>query len=155
MKPKKKVTKKLKILRPKEKEASNNSTIEALTHDEKVALEVYEALKSKRADNIDSDEEDEVTKEEVQAMEEGPTETHSEDFEEERRAITYQIAKNKGLQPKRNKLQRNPRVKHRHKFEKAKVRRKGQVRDVRKETKKYGGEASGINMRVKKGVKLS
>merc|ERR1711976_373269 len=74
--------------------------------------------------------------------------------EDERRAITYQIAKNKGLQPKRNKLQRNPRVKHRHKFEKAKVRRKGQVREVRKEVKKYGGEVSGINMRVKKGVKL-
>ena len=65
------------------------------------------------------------------------------------------LAKNKGLQPKRNKLNRNPRVKHRVKYQKAKVRRKGQVREVRTETKKYAGEFSGINARVKKGVKLS
>ena len=32
--------------------------------------------------------------------------------------------------PKRNKLQRNPRVKNRVKFEKAKKRRKGAVREV-------------------------
>ena len=73
---------------------------------------------------------------------------------EDRRGITYQIYKNQGLAPKRNKDQRNPRVKHRHKFEKAKVRRKGQVRTLRTETKRYSGEASGINMRVKKGVKI-
>ena len=35
-----------------------------------------------------------------------------------------------GLMPKRNKLQRNPRVKNRVKFEKAKKRRKGAVREV-------------------------
>ena len=81
--------------------------------------------------------------------------TDEDDESEERRAITYQIAKNKGLQPKRSKLNRNPRVKHRVKFQKAKVRRKGQVREVRTEVKKYGGEMSGINARVKKGVKLS
>ncbi|KRT78737.1 hypothetical protein AMK59_8071, partial [Oryctes borbonicus] len=51
----------------------------------------------------------------------------------EKRAITYQIAKNKGLTPHRKKEQRNPRVKHRNKFRKAKIRRKGAVRDVRKE----------------------
>ena len=82
-------------------------------------------------------------------------ENNPEEEFEERRAITYQIAKNKGLQPKRNKLNRNPRVKHKVKFQKAKVRRKGQVREVRTEVKKYGGEMSGINMRVKKGIKLS
>ena len=81
--------------------------------------------------------------------------TDEDDESEERRAITHQIAKNKGLQPKRSKLNRNPRVKHRVKFQKAKVRRKGQVREVRTEVKKYGGEMSGINARVKKGVKLS
>merc|ERR1739844_290474 len=88
-----------------------------------------------------------------------PMETNENEDEEdesvERRAITYQIQKNKGLQPKRSKLNRNPRVKHRVKFQKAKVRRKGQVREVRTEVKKYGGEMSGINARVKKGVKLS
>lgn len=38
------------------------------------------------------------------------------------------MAKNKGLTPKRKKIDRNPRVKHREKFRRAKIRRKGQVR---------------------------
>ena len=38
--------------------------------------------------------------------------------------------------PKRNKLQRNPRVKNRVKFEKAKKRRKGAVREVNNYFKK-------------------
>lgn len=45
----------------------------------------------------------------------------------EKRKITYAISKNKGLTPKRKKEQRNPRVKHREKYRKAKIRRKGQV----------------------------
>ena len=154
-KTRKKPQKKLKIIKEKENKVERETKIEELTHDERVALEVYEALKSKKnvADESEEDEQ-ENSKEDEQAMD---VEQMDDDdgLEDERRAITYQIAKNKGLQPKRNKLQRNPRVKHRHKFEKAKVRRKGQVREVRKEVKKYGGEVSGINMRVKKGVKLS
>merc|ERR1712150_213232 len=100
------------------------------------------------AENDDLDEDE-------QPMETNENEDEDEDESEERRAITYQIQKNKGLQPKRSKLNRNPRVKHRVKFQKAKVRRKGQVREVRTEVKKYGGEMSGINARVKKGIKLS
>lgn len=46
---------------------------------------------------------------------------------DEKRGITYQIAKNKGLTPRRKKELRNPRVKNRMKFRKAKIRRKGQV----------------------------
>ncbi|MGH0121388.1 UNVERIFIED_CONTAM: hypothetical protein FKN15_077790 [Acipenser sinensis] len=71
-----------------------------------------------------------------------------------KRAITYQIAKNKGLTPKRKKIDRNPRVKHRKKFRRAKICRKGQVREVRREEQRYGGELSGIRAGVKKGVKL-
>lgn len=44
-----------------------------------------------------------------------------------KRPITYEIAKNKGLTPHRKKELRNPRVKHRMKYRKAKIRRKGQV----------------------------
>lgn len=44
-----------------------------------------------------------------------------------KRAITYQISRNKGLTPKRKKEQRNPRVKHRKKFRKAVIKRKSQV----------------------------
>lgn len=79
-----------------------------------------------------------------------------EETEEEigKRSITYQIAKNKGLTPHRKKEQRNPRVKHRNKFRKAKIRRKGAVREVRKELSRYGGELSGIKSTVTKSIKL-
>lgn len=73
---------------------------------------------------------------------------------EEKRGITYQIAKNKGLTPHRKKEQRNPRVKHRNKYRKAKIHRKGAVREVRKEIKRYAGEISGIKAGVKKSIKL-
>lgn len=71
-----------------------------------------------------------------------------------RRAINYQIAKNKGLTPKRKKEYRNPRVRHRIKYRKANIRRKGQVRAMRNESGHYGGETSGINKQVVKSVKL-
>ncbi|XP_072101253.1 something about silencing protein 10 isoform X4 [Mobula birostris] len=73
---------------------------------------------------------------------------------DEKRKITYQIAKNKGLTPKRKKIDRNPRVKHREKFRRAKIRRKGQVREVRREEQRYSGELSGIRAGVKKSIKL-
>ncbi|KAG7319079.1 hypothetical protein KOW79_017553 [Hemibagrus wyckioides] len=83
-----------------------------------------------------------------------------QDFEEEemdgeaKRGITYQMAKNKGLTPKRKKIDRNPRVKHREKFRRAKIRRKGQVHEVRREETRYSGELSGIRAGIKKGTKL-
>lgn len=72
----------------------------------------------------------------------------------DKRHITYQIAKNKGLTPHRKKEQRNPRVKHKLKYRKAKIRRKGAVRNVRTEVTKYAGEATGIKANVKKGIKI-
>ena len=71
-----------------------------------------------------------------------------------KRGINYQIAKNKGLTPHRSKEQRNPRVKHRMKFKKAQIRRKGAVRAPRKELQRYGGEMSGIKATVVRSVKL-
>ncbi|XP_046617345.1 something about silencing protein 10 [Neodiprion virginianus] len=71
-----------------------------------------------------------------------------------KRAITRQIAKNKGLTPHRRKDLRNPRLKLRNKYRKAKIRRKGAVREVRKEETRYSGETFGINARVKKSIKL-
>ncbi|KAF3690000.1 Something about silencing protein 10 [Channa argus] len=64
------------------------------------------------------------------------------------------MAKNKGLTPKRKKIDRNPRVKHREKFRRAKIRRKGQVREVRREETRYSGELSGIRAGIKKSIKL-
>ncbi|KAK6318903.1 hypothetical protein J4Q44_G00101140 [Coregonus suidteri] len=47
-----------------------------------------------------------------------------------KRLITYKMVKNKGLTSKRKKIDRNPRVKHREKFRRTKIRRKGQVHEV-------------------------
>ncbi|XP_059052003.1 something about silencing protein 10 [Achroia grisella] len=83
--------------------------------------------------------------------------THSTDIPQDveyKREITYQIAKNKGLTPYRKKEQRNPRVKHKLKYRKAKIRRKGAVREPRTELSRYGGEASGIKANVKKSIKI-
>ncbi|XP_046882072.1 something about silencing protein 10 [Hypomesus transpacificus] len=85
-------------------------------------------------------------------LEEGEEEVEAD--ADAKRGITYQMAKNKGLTPKRRKIDRNPRVKHREKFRRAKIRRKGQVREVRREEHRYSGELSGIRAGVKKSIKL-
>ncbi|CAD7087531.1 unnamed protein product [Hermetia illucens] len=104
-------------------------------------------------DQMDTSDEEmqQIEAEEAEMNGEGEGE---EDDDDERRGITYQIAKNKGLTPHRKKENRNPRVKHRNKFRKALVRRKGAVRTVRKELTRYGGEMSGIKANVRKGIKF-
>ena len=146
---------------------------EGLTRDEQMALEVYQAMRKKKdveqsddEEYEDIDEEDEEEAEESSAVpgtsentynnaNEDLEEDEIDDIDEGKRGITYKIAKNKGLTPKRSKLQRNPRVKNRVKYQKAMKRRKGAVREVRDQNTRYGGEASGINTRVKKGVKFN
>jgi len=57
--------------------------------------------------------------------------------------------KNKGhVASKKKKIDRNPRVKHREKFRRSKIKRKGQVKVVRSKEKKYEGEFSGIRTGV-------
>jgi len=158
--PKIRKTKKLKIL---QNDVKNQDL--GLTTDEKIALELYSATrKGKTGISKSSDDDmDDVNSEGDDESQQGAIildgnkmdSAEPEGEDDDKRGITYQMFKNKGLAPKRNKDQRNPRVKHRHKFEKAKVRRKGQIRSIRTETKRYSGESSGINMRVKKGVKIS
>ncbi|XP_075565655.1 something about silencing protein 10 isoform X2 [Pelecanus crispus] len=113
--------------------------------DEEAALKYYKMmeeklkLKRKRAEDQDTLEEEAVLE--------------GED-PNKKRGVTYQMIKNKGLTPKRKKIDRNPRVKHREKFRRAKIRRKGQVREVRTELHRYAGELSGIRAGVKKSRKL-
>ncbi|KAI8035415.1 something about silencing protein 10 [Drosophila gunungcola] len=104
----------------------------------------------------DDDDDDEDDKGQKDQAEEDPEEEQEEEEDEElaRRGITYQMAKNKGLTPHRKKELRNPRVKHRGKYRKALIRRKGAVRTVRKELSRYGGEMSGIKASVTKSVKF-
>lgn len=116
------------------------------TEDAKVDLKEDDDDES--IDNDDDGDDDDDTKELAEQEEE------EEDEELARRGITYQMAKNKGLTPHRKKEVRNPRVKHRGKYRKALIRRKGAVRSVRKEVKRYGGEVSGIKASVTKSVKF-
>ncbi|KAJ5752622.1 hypothetical protein N7520_009539 [Penicillium odoratum] len=76
--------------------------------------------------------------------------------EDGKRAITYQIEKNKGLMAKRNKDARNPRVKKRKKYEEKK-KKLGSVRQIYKGGEGrggYGGELTGIKKNLVKSVKL-
>ncbi|EXJ55075.1 hypothetical protein A1O7_08000 [Cladophialophora yegresii CBS 114405] len=73
-----------------------------------------------------------------------------------KRKISYVIEKNKGLQPKRKKDVRNPRVKKRKKFDE-KMKKLSSMRPVYKGGEGrggYGGEATGIKTNVVKSVKL-
>ncbi|XP_055911342.1 something about silencing protein 10 [Eupeodes corollae] len=112
--------------------------------------EYDEEPSSKRVKMLDEDDDGTTDEDAEEEGEEG----EEDEGDAERRGITYQIAKNKGLMPHRKKELRNPRVKHRSKFRKALIRRKGAVRTVRKETQRYGGEMSGIKATTKKGIKI-
>ncbi|KAI9924801.1 hypothetical protein MW887_006657 [Aspergillus wentii] len=90
------------------------------------------------------------------AREGGHVEVQEEVGPDGKRAITYQIEKNKGLAPKRSKDSRNPRVKKRKRFEEKK-KKLGSVRQLYKggEGKGgYGGELTGIKKNLVKSVKL-
>jgi U3 small nucleolar RNA-associated protein 3 len=73
-----------------------------------------------------------------------------------KRAITYQIQKNKGLHAKRSKDSRNPRVKKRKKYEE-KQKKLGSTKQLYKGGEGrggYGGELTGIKKNLVKSVKL-
>ena len=84
-----------------------------------------------------------------------PTYGGVEESVEGKRAASYEIMKNKGLTPHRKKANRNPRVKKREAYEKAIVRRKGQVRDViTGAAAAYGGELTGIKSNIARSRKI-
>ncbi|CAF1023258.1 unnamed protein product [Adineta steineri] len=72
----------------------------------------------------------------------------------EKRGITYEMEKNKGLTTKRKKELRNPRVHHRNKYARALVKRKSRVPTARTEEERYTGEPTGIRAGIKRGIKL-
>ncbi|NWR44033.1 SAS10 protein, partial [Regulus satrapa] len=113
--------------------------------DEEAALKYYKMMEEKLALKRKRTRDQDVLEEAAVSEGEDPG---------KKRGVTYQMIKNKGLTPKRRKIDRNPRVKHREKFRRAKIRRKGQVREVRRELHRYAGELSGIRAGVKKSRKL-
>ncbi|NWZ97457.1 SAS10 protein, partial [Nesospiza acunhae] len=113
--------------------------------DEEAALKYYKMMEEKLALKRKRSGDEDMPEEAAASEGEDPS---------KKRGVTYQMIKNKGLTPKRRKIDRNPRVKHREKFRRAKIRRKGQVREVRRELHRYAGELSGIRAGVKKSRKL-
>ncbi|KAL9245001.1 hypothetical protein vseg_018711 [Gypsophila vaccaria] len=69
-----------------------------------------------------------------------------------KRNISAPMEKNRGLT--RNRKKQNPRVVKRTKYDKAKKRRQGQVREIRKQTGPYEWEKTGINPRVSKSIRF-
>ncbi|KAF9934420.1 hypothetical protein FBU30_002244 [Linnemannia zychae] len=86
---------------------------------------------------------------------------HSTSFEDtsidpnDKRSISWQILKNKGLTPHRKKEQRNPRVKHRNKYETAKKKIKSIKRVFTRLEGAYGGEKTGIKTGLARSVKFN
>ncbi|XP_039496675.1 something about silencing protein 10 [Drosophila santomea] len=128
----------------------------------KAKLQILNKYNGGQQADVSSDDDDDDSKakdlakqlNEEDGEEDEAAEEDEDDEENARRGITYQMAKNKGLTPHRKKELRNPRVKHRGKYRKALIRRKGAVRTVRKELQRYGGEMSGIKATVTKSVKF-
>jgi U3 small nucleolar RNA-associated protein 3 len=93
----------------------------------------------------------------VQAAREGKLEELRADSmgDNEKRAINYQILKNKGLTPKRNKDNRNARVKKRKRYEKAKKKLPSVKQVYRAPTSSYGGESTGIKKNLTRSVRFT
>ncbi|XP_029678132.1 something about silencing protein 10 isoform X2 [Formica exsecta] len=113
-----------------------------------------EQLLSDSMEETDLDEEKSYDGKAIDDEKDNTTNIDPTNEEEGKRAITYQMAKNRGLTPYRKKELRNPRVKHKNKYRKALIRRKGAIREVRKELTRYDGEISGIKAGAKKSIKL-
>eukprot|EP00163_Fabomonas_tropica_P016225 TRINITY_DN29190_c0_g1_i1.p1 TRINITY_DN29190_c0_g1~~TRINITY_DN29190_c0_g1_i1.p1 ORF type:complete len:713 (-),score=260.64 TRINITY_DN29190_c0_g1_i1:65-2203(-) len=80
-----------------------------------------------------------------------------EEGDDDKRQIGYNISKNRGLTRYRKKEDKNPRAKKRKQYEKAKIKRKGQVRehDTKSARQAYGGESTGIRKDVTRSVKFN
>ncbi|ONH68482.1 Something about silencing protein 10 [Cyberlindnera fabianii] len=91
----------------------------------------------------------------VRAAKEGKLAEAAETVGEDgKRAINYQILKNKGLTPHRNKDNRNSRVKKRKKYEQAKKKLKSVRAVYEQPTGAYEGEKTGIKKNLSKSVKF-
>ncbi|KAH7445740.1 hypothetical protein KP509_01G022400 [Ceratopteris richardii] len=106
--------------------------------------EYYQEAKRQRFLKITTKEKDSVRRIEVTTAEPDVGKRH----------ISYEMEKNKGLTPYRKKLTKNPRKKYKLKHEKAVIRRKGQVREIKHPTSSYGGEATGIRTTISRSVRF-
>lgn len=89
------------------------------------------------------------------ATEEQPLDEEKDETEEGKRAITNQMSQNKIFKARKKKKEcSNPRVKHRKKYYKAKIKHKSRVLPVMNEQYRYGGEMTGIKSNLTRSVKI-
>lgn len=113
------------------KTAARFNSSKKLARQKEEAIEEKEELLSHSTDEASMSEEasiDEDVEKYSESMKDEKDNTTLDKNEEIKRAITYEMAKNRGLTPYRKKELRNPRVKHRNKYRKATIRRRGAVR---------------------------
>ena len=68
--------------------------------------------------------------------------------------VPHKMLKNQGLKAHKKRVDRNPRVKKRRQYEKAKKNRKGAVREMRSEQGSYKGETTGIRTTISRSRRL-
>lgn len=123
-------------------------------YDSKEIEDFYNAVSKSKSDKKQSRQESHKLAK--QAATEGKLEELAETLDEDgKRAINYQILKNKGLTPHRHKDNRNSRVKKRKKYEKAQKKLRS-MKQVYKgpHNGRYEGEKSGIRKDISKSTKL-
>ena len=121
---------------------SRTETLDSIKDDVEAKLKKMKKLKTSDLEDVD-----------VAAAAAGDDDAAALTGEDKRKA-TKEMEKNRGLTPHKRKDLKNPRVRLREKYRKAKIRRKGAVREQRFEAGNYGGEASGIRAGLKKGIKI-
>ncbi|KAL6936178.1 hypothetical protein ACO0OL_002373 [Hanseniaspora opuntiae] len=123
-------------------------------YDSKEIEDFYNAVSKSKSDKKQNRQESHKLAK--QAATEGKLEELAETLDEDgKRAINYQILKNKGLTPHRHKDNRNSRVKKRKKYEKAQKKLRS-MKQVYKgpHNGRYEGEKSGIRKDISKSTKL-
>ncbi|KAJ3392484.1 hypothetical protein HDU92_008407 [Lobulomyces angularis] len=126
--------------------------VEALTYYNDL-LSVKKKKKEEREDYIQNLKRKSL---EEHLVEEENIEAEDEEDGDKKRPANWQMLKNKGLTPSRKKIDRNPRVKRRVKFEKA-MKKLGTVKKVytdRSKAKAYQGEMTGIKTHLARSTKL-
>ena len=103
------------------------------------------------SDECEFDDEDEDEDEDQDSDEDQGVKDHNGRM---RRPINMAIKKNRGLTPYKKKEYRNPRVKHKLKFQKAMTKRRRLVKEARSEFHRYSGESTGIKTSTIRSIKL-
>lgn len=99
------------------------------------------------SDDMEDDDDEEESEDDIETKED-------EDHGRKRRPINIAMKKNRGLTPYKKKEYRNPRVKHKLKYQRAMSKRRRNVREAQIEYHRYSGEASGIKTSTVKSIKL-